>query len=195
MTSLAIMGAGWPYLGALVVVIGGTLLSLSVYVGRNNLNWSATRVGTWVWGGVMIWIFVCVLYTIVWGALHIDVVTAAIDAYKDADKTNPPLDFVCSLYVAIQQNGSLVGVALGFVSLAWVNFFTSKGGDDERAPTSVDATIEDLQRTALRFRRMVETLGAPKDCASRLENAIQKANEATKELKQAVANSPKESKN
>lgn len=80
--------------------------------------------GVWLWGGLMMLIFLNFSLVVVLASQCVDL-TGTSEGFFDTDKcTAPGHEAILRFFLAAKEFGSVLAVALGFISIAWVNFFT-----------------------------------------------------------------------
>lgn len=73
-----------------------------------------------IFGAGLFYFFTCIFVIVVHGASN---ASTLYDAKGEFEPTVLKKDFTLGLFVAMKDVGTLVGIALGFLSLAWGRFF------------------------------------------------------------------------
>ena len=121
-----------------------------MYKGTDHVNF--TNIGSWIWGGVMVLILFNMAALIFFTSLCIDVTaTLGTDKIKwlDTDKCKSG-NLTLAIFLAAKEFSALIGIAIGFASIAWVNFFT-KGATvaataNTPPPVNIYLSKEEMQK-------------------------------------------------
>ncbi|MEM7191091.1 MAG: hypothetical protein AAF439_15880 [Pseudomonadota bacterium] len=200
-----ITGGTWLSYVGLLIFVGAATVAAGV-----SINWRRRRqsekakasnqiqhtdksnktiIGMWFWGGVMVWVLVSVVYTIAWGAMHLEHLVGLKDEHGNLKAGVSGIDGVCRMYLAMEQHGSLLGVALGFVSLAWVNFFMSKkdgnAAEGSAKPSSIGIQIVGFENSLSRLEASVKQLDTLSLAEERLTAQIAETKSAVQKLQDA----------
>ena len=93
---------------------------------RERQGFSTIKLGVWAWGGLTTILAIgCFAIVFFAGLNHVSVVALDLkEMGKNLTETSPnEASFLFSMYLALKDNGTLVGGILGFSGLAWAHFF------------------------------------------------------------------------
>lgn len=108
--------------GAAVV---GWVLAFFMWEGRQGLQ-DNTGLGVWLWGGIMVLIALNFGAVVIFASQCMDLGSTSDGVFEvtEAPCNAPDRQAILRFFLAAKEFGTVLAVALGFVSIAWVNFFT-----------------------------------------------------------------------
>lgn len=108
--------------------IGAVLIWIALF-----FTWAGTEslrkpviAGTWMWGGIMMLIALNFGAVVVFASACVEIGAAKLFQTVSESCKAPERQTILRFFLAAKEFGAVLGVALGFASIAWVNFFTKE---------------------------------------------------------------------